>query len=279
MAGDSVIITKASGEKVIFEPEKLLRSLKSAGASDEISDQILEQILSGLEYGASTGKIYQEAFRLLKKLSRPSAPKYKLKRAVMELGPSGYPFEKYVGEILKKRGYQTEVGIIMDGKCVTHEVDVLARKEGEQMAIECKFGNHNGKKVDIKVALYVNSRFQDLKRQWRKENGNKRIKFRGGIFTNGNFTSDATKYGTCVGLDMVSWSFPRSGNLNQMIIRSRLFPVTSLTFVTKKEKEYLLKEGIVLVNELAQQREALDHLRLPRNRIRKALEEIEALCN
>ena len=278
MSVDSLIISKASGEKVVFDSQKLLHSLKSAGASDEISERILAHILDGLEEGATTGKIYQEAFRLLKKFSRPSAPKYKLKRAVMELGPSGYPFEKYIGEILKKQGYETKVGIVMDGKCVTHEVDVLASKPGEKMAIECKFGNHNGKKVDIKVALYVHARFQDLRNHWRREDSEQNVKFRGGIFTNGNFTSDATKYGTCVGLKMVSWSFPRNGNLNQMILHSRLFPVTSLTFITKKEKDFLLKEGIVLVNELANHTEFLDQLRIPRNRIRKALDEVETLC-
>ena len=279
MPGEPLIITKASGEKVVFDSSKLLNSLRSAGASDAISLKILKEITSGLKEGDTTGKIYQKAFSLLKKFSRPSAPRYKLKRAVMELGPSGYPFEKFVGEILKKQGYDTQVGVILPGKCVTHEVDVLAERKDEKIAIECKFGNHNGKKVDIKVALYVHSRFRDLRNKWRKDNPDHSIKYMGGIFTNGSFTSDAVQYGTCVGMKMVSWSFPRSGNLNHLIHNCRLFPITSLTFLTKKEKNQLLKQGIVLCNELKRKTHILRDMRVPETRIKKALSEIDGLCD
>ena len=45
----------------------------------------------------------------------------------MELGPSGFPFEKLVGKILEQEGFETRVGVIVQGNCVQHEVDVIAR--------------------------------------------------------------------------------------------------------------------------------------------------------
>ena len=42
------------------------------------------------------------AFNLLKANSKFVAAKYQLKRAIMELGPSGYPFESFISEVLKQ---------------------------------------------------------------------------------------------------------------------------------------------------------------------------------
>ncbi|MEZ4775471.1 MAG: ATPase [Bacteroidia bacterium] len=272
------LVTKASGEQVPFQVEKLRESLLSAGATFSEVDTIIDTIERELTTGISTKKIYHRAFELLKKHSRASAAKYKLKRAVFELGPSGYPFERFVGEIFKMKGYQVQVGITLPGHCVTHEVDVLGRNGEEQFAFECKFGNTVGKKIDVKVALYVHSRFRDLERQWRKDPENEGLHFKGGIITNATFSADAIQYGICAGLTMVSWSFPKAGNLNHLVNQCRLYPITSLTYLTKSEKQHLIAKGIVLCRELAGREDLLLELRIPEARIRRALQELDDLC-
>lgn len=62
----------------------------------------------------------------------------------MELGPSGFPFEKFISEILKFQGFAVQVGVIVEGHCVKHEIDVVAEKGEEHFMIECKFHNTQG---------------------------------------------------------------------------------------------------------------------------------------
>src|SRR5688572_21304966 len=97
-------IKKASGELSEFSDEKLKASLLRSGASEETATQVLETVREHLYEGMPTKKVYRIAFNELKKTKRPVAARYKLKRAIMELGPSGFPFEKYIAEILKAQG-------------------------------------------------------------------------------------------------------------------------------------------------------------------------------
>jgi hypothetical protein len=58
--------------------------------------------------------------------------------------------------------FQTQTGIILEGKCVTHEIDVKAKKDQLLYLMECKYKNQGGVSVDVKVPLYINSRFEDV---------------------------------------------------------------------------------------------------------------------
>lgn len=121
MKPSELIITKASGLKAPFSTEKFKRSLINAGAAEEQAQAIMDELKPKLYEGISTKKIYRIAHNLLRERSGHLAAKYHLKGAIMELGPSGYPFEKFIGEILKQQGYSVTVGVIVKGKCVYHE--------------------------------------------------------------------------------------------------------------------------------------------------------------
>lgn len=278
LSASSIQVTKASGELVPFSQEKLEHSLFKAGASAELTAQIVAQVRAELYEGIKTQRIYQRAFTLLKKSERVVAARYKLKRAIMELGPSGYPFERFIGEIFKANGFEVQVGIVLPGVCITHEVDVLGDRPGLRVAAECKFGNKSGKRIDIKTALYVQARMEDLKRKWLGDSPKGGQKFESWLVTNGEFTSDAVAYGHCVGMHLVSWSHPHQGNLKQLIEGTGLYPVTSLTQITKKEKQALLAEGVVLARNVKEATSTLDQMRIPPTRRKRAMKEIEDLC-
>ena len=148
---ENINITKASGEKVPFNIGKLKQSLLHSGASSNQANEISNEVIEMLVEGMSTRKIYKTAFRLLRNVSRPIAAKYKLKHAIMELGPSGFPFELFIAEILKQRGYKTQVGVVVKGHCVTHEIDVIAERDNHHFMIECKFHNRQGYSSDVKI--------------------------------------------------------------------------------------------------------------------------------
>lgn len=275
----NIKIKKYSGEIVDFDMEKLKKSLRNSNADENLINEIAASVENKLYPGISTRKIYQIAFQMLKKKTNVCASRYKLKKAIMELGPSGFPFEKFVGEILSQEGFQTEVGVFVQGECVMHEVDVVAITDHTEYMIECKYHNTQGKVSDVKIPLYINSRFLDINNQFKKKPENS-VKFQQGwIYTNTRFSSDAITYGKCVGLNLVSWDYPQHNSLKSKIDTLGLFPITSLITLTRKEKEKLLNKGIVLCKELSKKPEVLEEVGIDKVKHKKILENAKGLCH
>lgn len=274
----AAIITKASGQQVSFSEEKLKQSLRRSGAGQEVIDAIAGEVKTHLYDGIPTRKIYKLAFGLLKKHSKPFAAKYKLKAAILELGPSGYPFERYFAEILKHKGYSVKVGEIVRGRCVDHEIDVIAEKEDQQLMVECKYHHAQGVICSVKIPLYVDARFRDVAIEWKKMPGQAAKFHQGWLVTNTRFSSDAIEYGTCAGLHLVGWNFPAKESLNNLVDQSRLYPLTCLTTLTKYEKQVLLDNNIVLCREICTNPVVLKLAFISEARIKNILDESNVLC-
>lgn len=272
-------ITKASGQKVPFNVTKLRHSLHRSGANENTINDIISMVQGNLFEGITTKKIYQLAFGLLKKKSKPFAAKYKLKRGIMELGPTGFPFEKFIAAILNHQGYTVKVGEIVKGKCVSHEIDVIAEKENYHFMIECKFHNQPGTNCDVKIPLYIQARFKDVEQQWKKIDGHETKFHQGWVVTNTRFSDDAIQYGLCAGLNLLGWDFPKGKSLREQIDASGLYPLTCLTTLTLREKQLLLDEKIVLCKELCNNPEWLSIAHIPGERRNIIMNEANALCN
>jgi len=272
-------IIKSSGEKVKFSMEKLRNSLQRTGADHATVSKILDVVRDELYQGISTKEIYNRAFALLKKKHSHLASKYKLKKAIYELGPTGFPFENFISAILKYSGYKTTTGDIVQGNCVTHEIDVLAHKKEETTLIECKFHNEQGLNCNVKIPLYINSRYIDVKTHWNANKNNTSKITSGWVVTNTRFTEDATQFGNCAGLYLLSWDYPKNDGLKDRIDRLGLYPVTVSTLLTNREKQFLLSRDVVLCRDLLDDAFFLDHLGISEIRKTKILEEIKKLCN
>lgn len=278
MLKEPINITKASGERTAFSREKLRNSLERSGANEEIINKIISEVESRLYEGIPTGEIYQVAFDLLKEHYKPFAARYKLKQAIMELGPSGYPFEKFIAEILKYRGFQAKVGEIVKGHCVNHEIDVIAEKDEKHFMIECKYHNSKGTICDVKIPLYIQARFKDVERQWKNLPGHGTKFHQGWVVTNTRFSEDAIQYGTCAGLHLVGWNFPHRGSLREQIDISGLYPITCLNTLSKREKQILLDNKIVLCMEICSNPGILTDYGISSKRIDSVLQEAKTLC-
>lgn len=272
-------ITKSTGEKVKFSLDKLRGSLNKSGADKKTVDQIIDKVRDELYEGISTKEIYNRAFAILKKKKSYFASKYKLKKAIYELGPTGFPFERFVSALLIYSGYKTEVGKIVQGNCVKHEIDVLAYKAGDAIMVECKFHSTRGLNCNVKVPLYINSRYQDVKTYWNTHLKNSLVLNKALAVTNTRFTEDALQYGNCCGLYLLSWDYPKSDGLKDRIDRLGLYPVTVSTLLTASEKQFLLSRDIVLCIQLIDDKFYLDHLGISEIRKQKILGEIEQLCS
>jgi hypothetical protein len=269
-------VQKASGKFETFSESKLRNSLMRSNASYEEANSIINQLQSEIVNGISTNKIYALAFKLLKKQNAHNASKYNLKNGMMELGPSGYPFEKFIASLFHAQGYQTETGLILQGKCITHEVDVKAKKGGEVMLMECKYKNQGGLSVDVKVPLYIHSRFEDIL-QNSKELG-QYMTFKGWIVTNSRFTDDARAYGVCKNIKLLSWDYPANNALKDLIDETGLYPVTCISSLLEEEKKMLLSDGYILARDLCFNKKALIKVGIQEARISQILSEVTNLC-
>lgn len=271
-------ITKADGTVEVFDGTKLEASLRRAGASAKIASEIRSAVEGTLVPKMTTHDIYRRAFSLLRKDERSTAVRYSLRRAIFEFGPTGHPFEDFVAELFRKEGWTVEWRKVIPGKCVMHEVDVYATKGNEHLAAELKYHNDPNYKTDVKVALYVKARFDDI---WQCDPSvtNTCPVDRGFLITNTKFTETAIQYAKCAGIELIGWSYPSEGNLYDRILSAGIYPVTSLVSLQKSEKRLLIDRGIVTSNQLAEKRDTLRQIAIPADRVEKIIAEIEALAN
>lgn len=277
MNSSTLYVLKADGTKEPFDVVKLERSLKKAGASSKVVSDIIEHTKVNSDKEITTQEIYRNAFELLHKEDKPIALKYSLKRAIMDLGPSGFAFEDFIAEIFRQKGFEAETGKIVRGFCVEHEVDVVAWNTEKLIMVEAKFHNELGIKSDLKIALYVKARFDDLRKMTYKY-GKERHLDEGWLVTNTKFTSTAIEYGSCQGgLRMIGWNYPPVGNLHDMILESKLHPVTCLSSLNGREKKELLDKGVVLCKSILENQDLLVSIGLTGSKAQKVIEEIESL--
>lgn len=266
-----MLVVKADGTYETFERSKLERSLRRAGAAPDDIAAIAATVERTLTPGMATSAIYRNAFAQLRTREAGTAARYSLKRSILDLGPSGFPFEAYLAEVFRTEGYQAVTNAIGRGKCVEHEIDVLLDKDGRRTYVEAKFHNGPGFKTDLKVVLYVKARIDDI----RAREGSS---VEGLVVTNTKFTDMAVRYAQCVGLTLLGWDYPSTHSLQARIEASNLYPVTALTTLTNREKVLLLSQKAVLCNGLLRHPEALAPLKIPRARHERLVAEVGALC-
>ncbi len=274
-----ILIQKADGESEPFDVSKLKRSLKRSGSNNEIVEKVVAHVQSELRDGMTTQEIYKDAFDLLRQYENDYpevAARYSIKRAILELGPSGFPFEQFVAGVMKAHGAtNVETGVAMQGKCVPHEVDVVGDAHGKHFGMEVKFHNSLGTKTDLKVALYIKARFDDLS----MARGNNKIA-QGWLVTNTRFTRNVIRYATCTGsLKLLGWDYPRNRGLEVLIEEAHLHPITMLTTLTNREKRNLLDLDKVLCRDIRGKRDVLLDAGVKSNKIEEVLIQIDALCN
>jgi hypothetical protein len=244
-------IIKASGKPEEFLIRKLVDSLVRSGATEDVAWDIARKVEKQITPTSHTKHIFRVAKRLLRQYNKVSDMRYSIKRAMYSLGPAGYQFEKYFARLLRSYGYATEVDRIVEGYCVSHEVDVFAVKDNRCSVIECKYHSDGGIPTDVKVALYIHSRFADIRKAYQAAPENKIAVDKGWLVTNTRCTTDAIRYAECVGLRIVSWRYPEKDSLERMIEDKKLYPVTILSSAKRSSVETLFRNDIIFARDIA----------------------------
>lgn len=270
---NQVYVKKINGDMQLFSEEKLRCSLKFTGATDEQISKTMEYLGDKIFNGITTKSIYKLAFKELRKISRPLSAYYGTKRALLELGPDGFLFEKFIARIMSRLGYDTKTGVWIEGRCISHEVDVVAESDKKNILMECKFHNAHITNNDIKTALYIKARSNDISEG---KYGPKYNEF--WLVSNTKFSDDAIRYSTCAGLYLWGSNFPPQNTLQDTIRDHGLDPVTCLSSLRKGEKRMLLESDVFLTLELLENPKLLEDIGLEQTRISKVIFEIKKIC-
>lgn len=272
------LITKADGTTEHFKVEKLRRSLRRAGATPMEVNEIVADVTKTLHSGMYTQEIYRHAFSLLRQHQTPAAARYSLRRALFGLGPTGFPFELFLGRLFEFDGYTVKTGVMIQGKCAEHEIDIAAFKDDHSFIGEAKFHARPGIKSDLQVAMYSYARLLDLKEARICTDDICGIK-EFWLVTNTKFTSAAEKYAECVGVKLLSWDYPRHNNLHDRIQRSKIYPITVMQSLTPSQIETLIGRNVILCKDIYDQPHLLRHLHLSVRKQEAVMQEVTEICN
>lgn len=266
-------IKKRNGDFENFSRIKFVNSLKKSGLDQASIKLVLAKLLPRFKNGLTTKQLYRLSHQLIQKSSYKAASKYAFPKTLISLGPDGFNFEKFVAGIMSKLGYDVKVGVVLKGQCVSHEVDVIAKKNGRTIYMECKFHNSLTFKEDVKTALYVKARSDDL----RNNTVNKFDEF--WLVTNSKFSSDAITFSQCCGLRAISPFSPDKGNLYDLVIKAQAHPLGAINSLKMKEKEVLSNRGILFVKDLLRKPNSLKKLSISESRAQEVLKEARTLCS
>lgn len=271
-------VTKADGSSEYFKVEKLRRSLRRAGATPDEVNAIVAQIGKELYDGMSTQEIYRRAFTLLRERELPIAARYSLRRALFSIGPTGFPFELLLGRLFTAEGYNVRTGITIRGRCAEHEIDIAAFNATHSFVGEAKFHARPGIKTDLQVAMYSYARLLDLRENRICQEDICSIK-EFWLITNTKFTSAVERYAECVGVNLLSWDYPRKNNLYDRLQRHRLYPITVLQHLTPSQTTILIDRGIIVCQDLIDSPHVLRHLHLSDRKQEAILAEAKAIVS
>ena len=249
MKQNTKIIQKSDGQIVHYSADKLCQSMVMAGATPEQAEKICKMVDKKIRPGMTTSFIFRDTLRHLVREDLDIAVRYSIKRGVNALGPDGFLFEKFLEAVLRQEGYKTLRNQMMQGRCVEHEVDILAWKDSNYYIIEAKFRNADSNITHIDQVMYADARMKDIaSNPINHKNGTRH--FHTWVMTNTEFTSHATKFASCAGVHLTGWNYPNKESLQSLIVRTKAYPITVLPSLSHDAREKLTKHGLVLAQDI-----------------------------
>ncbi len=244
----SVFVAKADGTKQLFDREKVVRTCLRMGATREVAKAVTDKIEMKIYNGIQTRKILQMIFAQLSKHKPAVRHQIDLRKALSLMKPKP-DFESFIQILLKEHGYEVVPNQIIRGKCVEHEVDAVARKNGETYIVEVKHHYNYHTPTGLDVSRIARAIFEDVAEGFRLGlnalNVSKAV-----IVCNTKFSQHAKRYAECRGIHNIGWSSPPDRSLQILIEEKKLYPVTYLKGLNTMAREKLVSAGIILLKQL-----------------------------
>ena len=268
-----ITVIKSSGEKQALDLDKIRRTVLRSGAPVDIAERVASEVQKRAYDGIPTHELFSLVRVLLQREYPAAARRYNLRDAIIKLGPAGFEFEKYIAGLLSAYGYDAELPPILEGICVSHEVDISIEKNGRTAMIEAKFRHEPGVFINIKDTMATWMRFLDISEAARV--GRAPHFDECWIVTNSRFSHDSISFGHCKNMVMLSWDHPHERPLPRWIDEVGLYPITILEKVDRETFPAFSAANIMLLQDFVKRspRELRNLLKLPQNKIDELLEE------
>lgn len=242
----TLYVINSRGEREPFSFRKVYNSARRVGASKDLARKIAREIEKEVYAEIKTSEIFKKVKEKLHPVLPRAALKFNLKEGMRRLGPTGFPFEKYIGEIFTRRGFKVQLNQFIPGFCSRYEIDFLAKKGKLIYVGECKYRNQSGGRIHLETALANYARFLDIK----KGKFFKKFKVKSLLVTNTKFTSEVIKYSKCVGVELLGWKYPPKMGLEYLIESQQLYPITILPSLKSYLADVFVSQKIMLVKDL-----------------------------
>ena len=274
-------VINLQGEEELFSLEKIYQSAKRAGASSSLASKIVESVRQSAYPGIKTSKIFEMVRKMLHKEDFQTSIKFSLKKAIKKLGPTGFPFEKYIGAIFEDLGYQVKLNQHPQGLCISYEIDFIAQKEKTLYIGECKYRNlPKEESIHSTIALANYARFMDLKDgKFLNQKKFANFEIKSILVTNARFSLDAINFSHCRGVELLGWRYPKNRGLEYFIESKNLYPITILPSLNSHLAHIFVSKDMMLVKDLFKiniQKFSKEN-RIPLNNLESLLKEAKIL--
>jgi hypothetical protein len=246
----TVYVTKFDGTRQPFDKTKIVRTCLRMGATRDVAESIAEEIENRIYDGIETKTILQMIFKRLRKHKPVIRHQIDLRKALSLLNPAP-DFERFIQLLLSEHNYEVTPNQVVKGRCVEHEVDAVARKNGETCIVEVKHHYKYHTPTSLDVSRISRAVFEDVTEGYELGLNNLKIDY-ALIVCNTKLSEHAKRYADCRGIHHIGWSSPPNHDLQTMIEEKKLYPITFLKGLNAKTRNKLVHNGVILLKQLTE---------------------------
>jgi hypothetical protein len=244
----AVYVTKADGTRQMFMREKVVRTCLRLGASRDMAEAVVRKVEGKIYYGIETKTILRMVFRFLSAHKTAIKHRIDLRRALSLIKPQPN-FEQFIQLLLREQGYEVIPNQIIQGKCVEHEVDAIARKAGETYLVEVKHHSNHHTPTGLDEGRIARAVLEDVTDAFKLGLNSLQVD-NAMIVCNTKLSEHAKRYTRCRGIRHLCWGSPPEHNLQTIIDAHKLYPITCLKGVKNDARTRLASAGVLLLKQL-----------------------------
>ena len=246
-----MLVKKADGSLQLFDREKVVRTCLRMGANRQVAYEVAEKVERRLYKGISTAKILQMIFQFMRRYKPGVGNLFDLRKG-LSLMVSKPEFEVFVQVLLAHNGFEVTPNQLLDGRCVEHEVDAIARKNGVTFFVEAKHHSSYHTQTGLDESRIARAVLEDVIEGFALGKSDQKID-RAMIVTNTRYSDHAIQYGKCRDILQIGWSSPTDHGLQNMIEGNNLLPLSCLRGLSIDARMKLANSGIVLFEQIIEE--------------------------
>ena len=239
---------KADGSKQLFDKGKVVRTCLRMGASPELAMEVADKVEDRVCEGMPTSKVLQLIFRFMRRDKPDLRYLFDLRKGLSLMG-SKPEFELFVLVLLAHQGFEVTANRILKGRCVEHEVDGIARKDGVTYFVEAKHHLSYHALTGLDESRIARAVLEDVSESFQLGRTDLKID-KAMIVTNTRYSEHAMKYGQCRDIMQVGWNYPFNEGLEAIIEEKRLHPLSCIRVLSDEVRLRLVDCGVVLISQL-----------------------------